>query len=81
MRDAREFDFALLDPPREGAKSILPLVKRLRPQLIALVGCDPVSLARDLKELTASGASLESLTVYDMFPQTHHVETLALVGL
>jgi len=80
VRDAREFDFALLDPPRVGAKSILPLVKRLRPQLIALVGCDPVSLARDLKELTASGASLESLTVYDMFPQTHHVETLALVG-
>ncbi len=81
VRNRRQFDLVLLDPPRAGAKDVLPLALRLQPQLIAIIACDPVSLARDLKSLLAAGAKLEALTVYDMFPQTHHIETLALVAI
>ena len=81
VRNRRQFDLALLDPPRTGAKDILPTVRQLNPQYIAIVACDPVSLARDLKQVLSWGAELESLTIYDMFPQTHHMETLALVSV
>ena len=40
------------------------------------VSCDPATLARDLKKLIAGGYALDSLAAFDMFPQTHHVETV-----
>ena len=70
-------DFVLLDPPRAGAETIV--IKRilgLHPRHISYVSCDPATLARDLKKLLAGGYSLESVTAFDMFPQTHHVETV-----
>ena len=75
----RRFDLILLDPPREGAKNALHAALRLRPQLVILIACDPVALARDLKWLVAAGGRVESLTIFDMFPQTHHFETMATV--
>jgi len=70
-------ELVVLDPPRAGAKTALgPLVK-LAPRAIAYVACDPVTLARDVRVLAADGYRLESVTCFDMFPQTHHVETLA----
>lgn len=70
-------DLVLLDPPRRGAGSrVLAAASRLAPCL-ALIACDPVSLARDLALLRAGGFEAQSLTAFDMFPQTHHVETLA----
>jgi len=69
-------ELALLDPPRTGAKAALEPLLRLRPGAIAYVACDPVTLARDLKVLVARGYELGSVTCFDMFPQTHHVETL-----
>ena len=71
-------DFLLLDPPRTGAenKDIAGILK-LRPRRISYVSCDPATLARDLKKLIAGGYSLDSVTAFDMFPQTHHVETIA----
>jgi len=70
-------ELALLDPPRTGAKAALEPLIRLRPRAIAYVACDPVTLARDLKVLLGRGYVLGELTCFDMFPQTHHVETLA----
>jgi 23S rRNA (uracil1939-C5)-methyltransferase len=70
-------DFVLLDPPRAGAESVaIKAILDLRPQRICYVSCDPATLARDLKKLLAGGYVLDSLVAFDMFPQTHHVETI-----
>jgi 23S rRNA (uracil1939-C5)-methyltransferase len=71
-------DFLLLDPPRTGAENKdIAGILALRPKQISYVSCDPATLARDLKKLIAGGYSLDSVTAFDMFPQTHHVETVA----
>jgi 23S rRNA (uracil1939-C5)-methyltransferase len=73
-------NLVVLDPPRQGARNVLPEVLRLRPRTIALVACDPVTLARDLGTLVSAGGRIEQLIPFDMFPHTHHVESLAWVG-
>jgi 23S rRNA (uracil1939-C5)-methyltransferase len=71
-------DFLLLDPPRTGCENRdIAGILALRPLRISYVSCDPATLARDLKKLIAAGYSLDSIAAFDMFPQTHHVETVA----
>ena len=72
-----QIDFILLDPPRTGAESrVIAGVLGLKPKHISYVSCDPATLARDLRKLIAGGYTLESVAAFDMFPQTHHVETV-----
>jgi 23S rRNA (uracil1939-C5)-methyltransferase len=71
-------DALLLDPPRDGAKEIITKLSQLSPKRIVYVSCNPATLARDAKVLIAAGYQLESLGVLDMFPQTAHVESMAL---
>jgi 23S rRNA (uracil1939-C5)-methyltransferase len=72
-----QMDFVLLDPPRTGAESrVIAGVLGLKPRRISYVSCDPATLARDLKKLIAGGYNLNSISAFDMFPQTHHVETV-----
>ena len=71
-------DLLLLDPPRAGAEDdTINQILALRPKHISYVSCDPATLARDLKGLVAGGYSLDRVAALDMFPQTHHVETIA----
>ncbi len=73
-----QIDFVLLDPPRVGAESrVIAGVLGLKPHRISYVSCDPATLARDLKKLIAGGYPLASISAFDLFPQTHHIETVA----
>jgi 23S rRNA (uracil1939-C5)-methyltransferase len=76
-RSGDEIDFALLDPPRFGTekRTVLDLI-RLRPRIVSYVSCDPSVLARDLRRFLDDGYTIESITAIDLFPQTHHVETV-----
>jgi len=71
------FDLIVLDPPRSGAREVIPELLRRAPRAIAYCACDPVTLARDLRTLCDSGYGLSAVSGFDMFPQTHHFETLA----
>jgi len=68
----------LLDPPRSGAWEILPDIIALRPSRIVYVSCNPATLARDAEYLAGQGYTLVSAGAMDMFPQTAHVEAMAL---
>jgi 23S rRNA (uracil1939-C5)-methyltransferase len=73
-----DFDAVLLDPPRSGARELLPLLARLAPPRIVYVSCDPATLARDAALLHEAGWRCAGAGVADMFPQTAHVESIAL---
>jgi len=74
----RKPDFVLVDPPRAG---LSPRVRgglaKLSPKRIAYLSCDPVTFSRDVAELVGHGWKLHTLDLVDLFPNTHHVETLA----
>lgn len=74
------FDLVLLDPPRAGAADVVRELGQLGAQRIVYVSCDPATLARDLAVLCgAAGYRLIEATPLDMFPQTGHLETVALL--
>jgi len=69
----------LIDPPRTGCPpESIELLRGVRPKQILYVSCHPATLARDLKLLAADNLyQVQSVTPYDMFPQTQHVECIA----
>lgn len=76
VREGKRFDLVVLDPPREGAPPVVAGISALAPRAVAYVACDPVTLSRDLKPLLAAGMRIVSVRGFDMFPRTHHFETL-----
>jgi 23S rRNA (uracil1939-C5)-methyltransferase len=76
VREGQRFDLVVLDPPREGAPEVVAGIPGLSPRVVAYVACDPVTLSRDLKPLVASGLRVVEVRPFDMFPRTHHFETL-----
>ncbi len=81
VKDLQRIDFVLLDPPRSGTeKETIENLQTIKPQEISYVSCEPATLARDLRILSES-YSIESITALDLFPQTHHVETVVRLKL
>lgn len=73
------FNKVLIDPPRSGAQEVLPLIAATAAEKLLYVSCHPASLARDAGILVNEfGFRLESAGIMDMFPQTGHVESMAL---
>jgi tRNA/tmRNA/rRNA uracil-C5-methylase (TrmA/RlmC/RlmD family) len=67
----------VLDPPRSGAGGkVVGQLLKLAPKHIVYVACDPIALARDLKQLTEH-YELAGIRAFDLFPHTHHIETIA----
>ncbi len=73
-----QFSKILLDPPRSGAIDIIAELAALEAQRIVYVSCNPATLARDAQCFRNNGYRLASAGVMDMFPQTTHVESIAL---
>jgi len=70
-------DIILLDPPRAGiSKTVLDSVVSLEPGLITYISCDPATLARDSDRFQKQGYVLQESTLFDMFPQTFHIESV-----
>jgi 23S rRNA (uracil1939-C5)-methyltransferase len=77
----RPVDFILLDPPRAGlGKEVVRRLAEWKPRQMAIVACDPATLARDLAGLVAAGYRMERITMIDLFPQTYHLEAVALLA-
>ena len=74
----RHYDRLLLDPPRSGALEIAQSIDRFQAERIVYVSCQPSSLVRDAAIICTRGYRLSQLGVMDMFPQTAHVESMAV---
>lgn len=71
----------VLDPPREGLdpdwEVLSPWFQRVGPESVFLIGCDPDSFARDVVRIQTQGYRVTRLALFDLFPQTHHIESVA----
>jgi tRNA/tmRNA/rRNA uracil-C5-methylase (TrmA/RlmC/RlmD family) len=76
----RNFDALVLDPPRAGAgKAVVNQLVAAKPRAVAYVSCDPASFARDVGYFQQAGWALAGLRAFDLYPHTHHLETVALL--
>lgn len=75
----QKFDTVIVDPPRSGLnKETLEHIKRINSKTIVYVSCDPMTLARDISEL--SEYKVEKANVLNMFPKTYHVESVVILS-
>lgn len=82
LAELGHFDKMLIDPPREGALELIKSLPADGPQRIVYISCSPATLARDAAILvTQKGYRLRGAGVVNMFPQTSHVESIALFEL
>ena len=74
-------DVIVVDPPRKGVSAdVIEAIGTMAPQRVVYVSCDPATLARDLKLLTAAGYTLQTAEALDLFPRCAHVETVCLLS-
>jgi 23S rRNA (uracil1939-C5)-methyltransferase len=75
---AADFNKAIVDPPRTGAGSAIELLCSSEVERVAYVSCHPESFVKDSLVLTDAGYEFSEVCLFDMFPQTSHVETLGV---
>lgn len=73
-------DLLVMDPPRAGlAPAVHDAIGKLHPKQIAYISCDQATLARDTKKMLQKGYQLVSITPFDLFPQTSHIESVSIL--
>ncbi len=75
----QQFDCVVLDPPRQGAPGLARQLAALTARKLVYISCDPATLCRDLTDLCDAGFTIRAIQPLDMFPQTHHIETVVLL--
>lgn len=74
-------DVICVDPPRKGLDEMtVEAIGRMAPPRVVYVSCDPATLGRDVKRLAALGYTAARARAFDLFPRTHHVETVVLMS-
>src|SRR5699024_5786033 len=77
----KKIDVVIMDPPRAGSdEKFLSSIVKLSPKKVVYVSCNPVTMKRDLQYLTKKGYRVKEIQPVDMFPQTGHVECVALMS-
>lgn len=80
-KDGIKPDVIIVDPPRKGlTESFIKASVAMQPEKITYVSCNPATMARDIKRYQELGYELKKVQPVDLFPQTHHVETVALLS-
>ena len=80
-KDGIKADVVFVDPPRKGCdKVLLDTIIDMRPEKMVYISCNVATLGRDLEYLLENGFELKEVQPVDQFPQTAHVETIALIG-
>ncbi len=75
-----QFSKILLDPPRQGAPGLMPVIARMGWEKLCYISCDPATLVRDVAELVQCGKfDVTHAGIMDMFPQTSHVESMVII--
>lgn len=72
-------DVVIMDPPRSGARELIEPLLQMRAARVLYVSCDVATLARDLSALCAGGYEIAAVRAFDFFPNTHHVEVVAVL--
>ena len=81
LKSGEEYDAIIVDPPRSGLdKNTRNTLLEIGSKRIIYVSCDPITLARDLKELSVI-YDIKDMVLVDMFPNTYHVESVVLLEL
>ncbi len=79
-RSAERPDTIVLDPPRTGVSAeAMSGILGLKAPRVVYVSCDAPTLARDVRRLVEAGYHLEHIEAFDLFPNTAHIETLAVL--
>ncbi|WP_163338321.1 class I SAM-dependent RNA methyltransferase [Desulfopila sp. IMCC35008] len=73
------FDCLIIDPPRQGVPGLAAELSALCRKRMVYISCDPATLCRDLDGLCKNDFAIRQIQPVDMFPQTHHIETLVLL--
>lgn len=77
IQNFSDVDTVIIDPPRKGCSNdFLLYISKLKPKQIIYISCNPTTLARDLAVLAGNGYQIAELELFDMFPQTFHVESM-----
>ncbi len=79
ITDGKTYDIIILDPPRSGFKDGALLVHKLSAQKIFYIACDQQTQMRDIKMISACGYEVVEVCLVDMFPQTHHLESIVVL--
>ncbi len=72
-------DVVIVDPPRAGLEAkAREAILKMNPRMLAYVSCDPSTLARDAAIMISAGYEIRQMTIFDLFPQTYHIESITL---